>query len=806
MTVLMRMALALLLLSSPAFADDAKLINGTLTIGNQPVALPGVNAGKVTTASFGGQPLYVVETGTEAIIVGQKNGAWRELARTPIGGAGLDADYSVAVAATPDGVYRYQTRPGGGRCDGKPSYLFGEVFDGTRFRRVSKLPIDVPASAPTVTARVDASAPPDAVMYRARFASHQPGAADASALGSPCELDDGKPATAWREELAGSAGEGQYFNFVPRDPAAKATRVRIVPGAAKDTNRPARLAIVSATGAVHVELPDAARDKDAAYVADLPAPLDGCVSVIIEKTYGPAKGTTSIAELAVYATDDGDTALAKVVADGKVGATSAGQALTRRGAAAVPALDAELARTNDPAARGRLVRVAIGIRDPAAAPILSRAIAEGSLTGADLIAAVRALAGLGAGADLAELAVKPGTPLEVRAAAAAALSASDPKERDLLVSLAGRGSREVRQAVIGQLAVLDVATLVSLAQAQGNPAAAGDIWRAVTRRAHTASAEAAQAAVAMSAALPGATDYELRYRLIDGIAATGDAAALKALAATLAAYPLDEKTAAYKQIAARAIATNPRPEASDLVISFTRDRDPGVRLAGLAAVATATGTGAGPWNGNAGVDGVDRVIMTLLATDTWPDVRRASAAALATRCMRPGPAQALGDAVDKDADLTVRTDALGGLVECKARGVADRLAKLWDNGKAPLELRGRAIDLTANVGDMALGAKLIAKLQHWRAAALESEDAAALAPRAAIAIGRLGPPGAAEALLDATRDEAFPDILAAAATGLGLLGSRCTPAARERLGELSASDEPQVSTAARHAAAICSKK
>ena len=126
--------LALLLLSSAAYADSANFANGTLTIttskGTQTVALPGVTAAKVSPAG----PLYVVESPTEAIIVGEKGGAWRELARTPIGGAGLDADYAIAVAATPEGVYRYQTRPGGARCDGKPSYLFGEVFDGLRGR------------------------------------------------------------------------------------------------------------------------------------------------------------------------------------------------------------------------------------------------------------------------------------------------------------------------------------------------------------------------------------------------------------------------------------------------------------------------------------------------------------------------------------------------------------------------------------------------------------------------------------------------------------------------------------------------
>jgi len=324
-------------------------------------------------------------------------------------------------------------------------------------------------------------------------------------------------------------------------------------------------------------------------------------------------------------------------------------------------------------------------------------------------------------------------------------------------------------------------------------------------RAHAAPAARTGPAAGRPAALPAPPEYEPRYRFVDGIAATGDAAALKLLGATLASYPADQSTAAYKQVAARAVAVNARPDASDLVISFTRDRDPGVRLAALAALSTATGTAAGPWNGDAGIDGIDRVIMTMLARDSWPDVRRASATALATRCTRPGPAAALTDAVAKDADLGVRADALTGLVECKATGIVDVLQKLWDNGKAPLELRGRAVDLTANLGDLQLGAVLVAKYRQWRVAAIESEEARALAQRAAFAIGRLAPRGAVEALLDGTRDEAFPEIQATAATGLGLLGKACSATARQRLVDLTSSDDAQVSTAAKRAAAICGK-
>ena len=317
--------------------------------------------------------------------------------------------------------------------------------------------------------------------------------------------------------------------------------------------------------------------------------------------------------------------------------------------------------------------------------------------------------------------------------------------------------------------------------------------------------QAAPALAALTAALPTATDYERRYRIVDGIAAIGDTAALASLTSLFASLPDSAELAAYKQVAASAIAVNPRPEATDLVIKLTTDTDPGVRLAALSAIAGASTPSAGPWHGPSGEAGIDRVIMTSLFTDTWPEVRRFAAQTLATRCTRPGPARALADSLKRDKDLGVRGDALASLVECKAEGTADILAKLWDDGSAPLSLRQRAVDLTVTLGDRTLATQLVGKLARWRAAAIESEQALALAQNAAYAIGRLNPPGAAEGLTAALGDNSFPEIVAAAATGLGLLGPACPASVKPKLEFLANTDEEQVSTAARRAAAQCGK-
>jgi hypothetical protein len=762
-----------------------------------------------------GIPTIVVRGDKEAVVLQRTGAHWKIVVRTPVGGVGLDADYGVEVAATADGVFRFQTRPELSRCDGKPALLFGERFDGGKFRRLARLPIGIADSALVLVARREEAGGgtvPTPLQYKARFASHQIGAADAGSLGVPTVLDDGKPDTVWREELVASTGEGQFFMYVPRTPGAKAAQIRIVTAAPKDANRPQRIGVVSKRGEWHVDLPaDVPKDPPGtAYIVDLPAPVDGCVTVILESTFGPAKGTTQIAELGVYAEGErsggGEATLAKVIADGGAAATSAARALSTRGAAAAAAIDAELGRAKAGAARRRLVRAAVGVVDPAIAPILARIAAQNEAGGAELVAVIDALGAFGYAQELHDLAVRRDLPVEIRVAAVRGLRPEVDKDRGLLVSLAGIGSNPLRRAVIEMLSSVPVPVLAAAAGTATRPAAAGDLWRAVTRRAHRTADERGEAIAQLTSALATATDYERRYRLVGGLALLGGSDELKALAAWLARLPAGAETAAYKQIAARAIATNPRLEATDLLVTLTHDSDPGVRLAALSAIASATGTTAGAWHGNAGPDGIDRVIVTMLSTDTWPEVRRSAAQVLGKRCMRPGPAAALTSAVTRDPDLSVRGDALAGLVECKAPGTAALLATLWDDGNAPLDLRRRAVDLTSQLGDRALAGKLVGKFTQWRGAALESEAALALAQNAAYAIGAANAPGAAQALLAALDDAAFPEIVAAAATGLGLLGPACPPAARQALEGLRDSDEQQVQIAARRAASICGKR
>jgi hypothetical protein len=778
--------------------------------GTGKVALPfKATRATLSGAVAAGVPSIVVQTIEDAYVTQYQGGKWKLAISSTIGPVGLDGDYAVAVEVTAAGVYRYQTRAGYRRCDGNPALLFAERLDGGRFQAAATLPTFMPSTAATVTARAEnltAMQPP--VNYQARFGSYQSGAPDAGALAIPRELDDGNAMTSWREELSGT-GEGHFFTYVPRVPSAKASEIRFIPAKTRGSTRPQRIGVVGAQGAFHVEFPDTTI-KNPIYIAALPAPIGGCVTIVIESA--ASAGATSIGELQVWSENEftalGQPSYAMLVdaiADATASARSATQELARRGASGVKAIEDGLAQRTQVEQRTRLVRALLENTDPSRGPILARVVGEDWLRDKDLVEAIKALRGLAQAQALHDLAARQAIDLEARVAAVRALQPSVDAERDFLVALAGRGPRELRQAVIETLTDVPIATLAPLAEAQGKAAAAGDIYRAITRRAHAKPDERAPALAALTAGLAKANDYERRYRIVDGIAAVGDAAALKSLAQLFERWPANQETAAIKQIAARAIAVNPRADALETISALVVDGDPGVRLAALSAIAGVTSGNAGAWHGPAGADDIDRVIQTRLATDTWPEVRRYAAQTLGTRCSRPGPAASLADAIARDPDVGVRGDALGALVECKSTTAPGLLAKLWDDGKAPLELRQRAVDLTVVLADKALAAKLVAKFKQWRRAALDSEPALRLAQNAAYAIGRLRAPGAPAALESALDDSAFPELVAAAATGLGLLGETCPATARPKLKALTHSDEQQIEIAATRALAVCGK-
>jgi hypothetical protein len=493
-----------------------------------------------------------------------------------------------------------------------------------------------------------------------------------------------------------------------------------------------------------------------------------------------------------------------VVADGRSGTTNAASALAKLGNAAARALDDELGRARDAATRHRLIQALIKVSDPAATTTLIRVIGEGTLSDRDLLAVIDALGDQPS--TLRELAANVRLALEIRLAAVARLRPSGAG-LTALAALAGNSNRELRRGVIERLSDAAASDLVALAGAAADAPVSGDLWRAATRAVRRDEPARAAVVAAMRAALAtaGASDYERRYRLIEGIATLGDDAALDDIDRLLRGLAAGAQRAALTRVAINGIAARPRATATRLVIAALRDADPGVRLAALAAVATTSSDAVAAWHDPRG-DGseIDRVVINALR-DTWPDVRRRAAGALAARCQREAPARALFETIAKDRDLDVRSDALTAVVQCKARGVAELLRQTWETDKQPIQLRQHAIGLVVALADSALAAGLVGRFSTWRSQALDSKDAMDLAQAAAATIGRMAAPGAAAALLPALDDVAFPELVSAAALGLGALGSACPAAARTKLEQLARGDE-RLAVEARRAARQCRGK
>ena len=257
--------------------------------------------------------------------------------------------------------------------------------------------------------------------------------------------------------------------------------------------------------------------------------------------------------------------------------------------------------------------------------------------------------------------------------------------------------------------------------------------------------------------------------------ALGDPPALAALTTWLAALPAHEtESAALRQVAARALAKAARPEAVELVLGLVRDDDPGVRIAALTAL-MAGGDAARHGRARASIASIGE----RLGRDPWEDVRVRAAQALGGRCARPEPAARLVDR-GRRGPRARRADRGARRARAVPRRPASRICSRarGTTAKLPLRCARCAISLAIALGDRALGVKLVGELTAWRGAALESAEALKLAVEAANAIGKLGAPGADRALLDALDDAAFPEIVAAAAGGLGSLGPACPAAAK----------------------------
>lgn len=787
--------------------------------------------GTTLTAGGSGEGRWIVIAGTSA--GGQREGVvirWARGGATPeirwrgaIGPVGIDGEYALAVAATPSGVVRYQTRADARRCDGGPAQLFAEGWDdATRaFRRI-RSDIALPADTPTITAAAASSTTPRAsVSFAAELASTRPGAVDARGLGPAPELDDGEPGTVWYEGT-GSDGRGEFVTFAPRLDGAAPRAIVIVPGdvtAPATTNRVTRLAALSATGVAWIDVPNAGAPADA-FVAELPASFSGCVTIAIAATRPGAggragAGTTGIADLAVLgdldlATGGAVPALLDRVVAGARDAGPAGKLLARRaGAHADIAARLLAVLPNDRAAALRLLRVLIAMGTaPAASTVAAHA---DLLDGADLQAGIRLI---GERSTDGALAVARLVPTSSAATAAAALTwlgdlgaRGAPALATLLVGADGPPAREAAlAAALSRRSVDDVLALAAPKRSA--------YWQALVLAGRRADAAAqARARAALVAALGGAASYPARAWQARGLAAFGDAAALAALAAWRTATATSAETIAIDTMVAADLAANSTPAADAALRAALRHADPGVRIAALAGLARRRDRGdlAPPASGGASTspaaaaDAVDRLIGGTLAGDRWTDVRIAAADALAARCDKPEPRALLTSQLGRDATAEVRIAALVALAACAdpGAGTGALLLATARDATQPVKVRLRAVELVPTLADPALEAPLADALAGWRQRAMDDGAAMALATRAVAAIAALRGPRAGALLIDALGDGAATELVAAAAAGLGALGPACPSAAVPLLRDLATAGSPDVALAARTALPRC---
>jgi len=249
------------------------------------------------------------------------------------------------------------------------------------------------------------------------------------------------------------------------------------------------------------------------------------------------------------------------------------------------------------------------------------------------------------------------------------------------------------------------------------------------------------------------------------------------------------------------------------LLSLLDDTDPGVRAQASESIAAYLRRGgvasatSGPWIAEGARDQVSTALASRLGSDSWALVRRAAARTLAVNCGNAA-VPALRSAIERDTNVEVQLDALDALVACDASAAEAVVIATWSNTSRSAELRERAVALGAR--QPKLIARLRQQLRAWRAATSDADaQALRLAQKAAVELGRAGATMPAHRaairtdLLDALGDSAYPEIVAAAITGLAELGELCGPANNAILAKYLRSDDQMVVLAAKQAIARC---
>jgi hypothetical protein len=695
----------------------------------------------------------------------------------PTGPVG-DGDRSEHLRVEAGGLERWQRSPTVRRCDGEER-LFRQRYDFARARFVPAAPLlpDGPSLAAAAHTPAGVGTPPLGAFHFMAASSGADAEGRADRLGAPRELDDAEPATVW----AGDAGDWAAARALRG--GLKLRAIRILPGRGA---APRALRLVLDGGRVfRVELPGGG---GAAWVAMPDGPPTACVAVVLDEP-------GALAEVAIYTDAEGAGGLERLVDDiatERAGADGAAQLVIAHGAAAVPLVDAALARR--PPGRRRLVQVLSSLQAPEAAPVLARALATSSAEESGAI--VDGLVALGdAGARAAApLCGDPAQAPTARAEAAAALArlasapAPSPPAVAALLDVPGDAPPAVRAAARAGLAAAgarDPATVdalaARLAAAGADEEHAADLARALGRAGH-GSARRAVAADALVHALGGAQGFPLRLALRRAMGDLGD----PRLAAPLdaAARDPDEVLRAAAVQAAGALDGDAGRATARRAVG---DADPAVRRAAVTAVR----------------DADPDLLVARVAGDGWPMVRQAAVEGLGAACAARAHTvePALIARVQHDASEEVRRAALGALPHCPGSHRALLVDVLADHAQ-PIPVRELAAALLAKSGERAAAKAIAGTLEDVLADPAADERSIGLAVSCARALGRLG--DTSRPVLEALGAAANEPLSGAVRAGaLEAVGQLCPEGAGEALAHGAADPDPAVRRAAAEAQRRC---
>lgn len=759
---------------------------------------PGVtNTTRLTPVAMTTGNVLEVRSADHVWVLLVQRGQLSLLTEAAVGAIDEDGELVQTVEVLPQGVVRAQVRTDITRCDGLPARLFATRWDLPKRSFVAANALGLPAAQATLTATEVPQLPTSAV-FAAVSESYRSDASDARFLAVPTELGDRKAATLWPNGSVADA-RGAFVNVRARWPNSAATQ--LVVQVRHNEKRRSRLVLATARGNMAIVLP-AATPGLHTWMVSLADPVD-CISLFIDELSGP------LAEIAIVsraeATGNIDAELVTALIENR-NLSNAQQILMARGHSAAVELQRRYPTTTGSGARQRLLAALRHVDATLASPLIVTALVQGELTGPDATDELAALAARKAEADLRSIAFATAASDEVRRAAIAHLAALGPSSAAALLPLLGQGTMLLRHATIQSAARAPVADLMRAANAPN--ASSGDTWQALRLAVEHAPPAEQVAAVALALQhFANATTWEVQARLVGLAAALGDEAALQ----QVVAQPSVQGSAALRLWLARHAATNTNAFAT--LLRLLDDVDPGVRAQASESIAAYLRSGGaakastGPWIAEGARDQVSTVLANRIGNDTWASVRRAAAHALAVNCGNAA-VPALRSALEHDANVGVQLDVLDALVACDANASTAVLASTWSNAKRSTEVRERAVALGAR--QPTLIARLRQQLRTWRAATSDADaHALRLAQKATVELGRAGATMAAHRpairadLLDALGDSAYPEIVAAAITGLSELGELCGGNYTATLAKYVRSEDQAVALAAKQAIARC---